>query len=153
MTFAKVSICLFFLRVTVVERLHVWIVWAIGVTTVVLNVVYFFLLMFQCRPISFFWNKNQEGSCLSPDIVCIMLYMYSASSVIADLTLVFLPLAIVWKLQMPLRTKLTLAPIMLLGLVYVFLLYTLFLSSGPFDGMSTWAVLFYRCDALHMNNC
>lgn len=103
---AKISICLFLLHL-VVERSHVWILRAIMVVNTVSCVFFFFFMLFQCSPISYFWNHHQPGGghCLSPGIIMNSTYTFSAISSICDFSLGILPIFMVWNLQMSRRSK------------------------------------------------
>lgn len=112
----KISIGCFLLRITV-RRIDIWIIYSVMLITVASGVVFFFVTMFQCKPISFFWNKNQDGSCLNMDIIIALTYLYSACSVICDFTFALLPIGIIWGLNINKRSKIALVPIMAMACV------------------------------------
>lgn len=112
----KISIGYFLLRIPN-RRIDVYIIYTVMVITILTGIIFFFLTIFQCKPVSFFWNKNQEGSCISIDIIIIFTYLYSVFSVICDFTFALLPIAIVWKLKMNMRSKLILVPILAMACV------------------------------------
>ncbi|KAL7941093.1 hypothetical protein V8C42DRAFT_335763 [Trichoderma barbatum] len=116
MIMSKISIGYFLLRITV-ERIHTWIIWGVMLLTVVTGIVFFFITMLQCAPISYFWNKNQHGSCINIDIIIAITYLYSAFSVVCDFTFALLPIALIMQLQMNRKTKIALIPIMLMACV------------------------------------
>ncbi|KAF4460971.1 integral membrane PTH11 [Fusarium albosuccineum] len=108
---SKISIGYFLLRITA-RKLHVWIIYGVMMMTVMTGIVFFFVTLFQCQPISFFWNKDQKGTCVPVDVIIALTYLYSACSVISDFTCAILPMFLVWKLNMGKKTKLALIPIM-----------------------------------------
>lgn len=116
MVTCKISIGLFLLRIAV-RRLDVYIIYSAMAVTVLTNVGFFFMILFQCSPISFFWTRQAPGSCLSVDAVIIITYVYSSFSVLCDFTFALLPIAMVMKLNMNRRSKLALVPIMLMACV------------------------------------
>jgi hypothetical protein len=64
-TLSKVSIYLFFLRL--VSRVTVWRI-VLGVQILLLlvvNLIYSFTTLLQCRPIDKFWDSSVEGECWS----------------------------------------------------------------------------------------
>ena len=71
--------------------------------------------MLQCAPISYFWNKNQDGSCINIEIGIALTYLYNPFSVVCDFTFALLPIALILQLQMNSRTKIALIPIMLMA--------------------------------------
>ncbi|KAF4783300.1 hypothetical protein HER10_EVM0008434 [Colletotrichum scovillei] len=116
MIVSKMSIGFFLLRITT-RRLHSWIIYMAMMFTVLAGVVFFFVTLFQCHPISFFWNKSQPGSCIDVNIVIALAYLYSAFSVISDLTFAILPAFLVWNLQLRKKTKFALIPLLIMGCV------------------------------------
>ena len=118
MILSKVSIAAFMLRI-VVKRIHMWIIYLAVGFTVIAGITFFFVSIFQCHPISYFWNKDQEGKCMNVDIVIALVYVYSAFSVISDFTFALLPIFIVWHLKMEKRAKLALIPLLCMGCVFV----------------------------------
>jgi hypothetical protein len=117
MTLTKMSITFFFRRV-IVERTHKLILLAAAVLSVVSCAIFFFACIFQCWPVSYFWDKhNQPGTCI-PDIVVIALgYLFSAINIITDFTFALMPAWILTHLNMQLKTKIALALLMGLGCV------------------------------------
>lgn len=57
---ARISIGIFFLRLAV-RRIHVWTVYLIMLDTVLIGLVFLFVCTLECTPVSYFWNKDQEG--------------------------------------------------------------------------------------------
>lgn len=116
---AKISIGMFLLRVTV-NKVHRWVIYIAMGLTVLTGLVFFFTTLLQCSPISFFWNKSLEnGWCISVDVIIGLTFFYSVVSVICDFTFAILPMFLVWGLNMSLRTRLVLIPILGMGCVYV----------------------------------
>ncbi|ATY66869.1 CFEM domain-containing [Cordyceps militaris] len=114
----KTSIILFYIRIFDTPRfklaaLILWIytlLWAIGV---------WFATLFECRPISFFWDKNQAGgSCIKDPLITIGLPS-GVSSCIGDLVILALPIPMLRKLQLNPKKKAGLMGIFLVGLVVV----------------------------------
>lgn len=113
---SKISIGYFLLRITV-RKMDVWIIYGVMMITVCTGVVFFFVTLFQCQPISFFWNKDQKGTCINVEVIIGLTYLYSACSVISDFTCAILPMFLVWKLNMGKKTKIALIPIMAMACV------------------------------------
>ncbi|KAK2030771.1 hypothetical protein LX32DRAFT_637841 [Colletotrichum zoysiae] len=116
MVISKMSIAYFLMRITT-QKVHRWVVYLAMLFTVISGIIFFFVTLFQCHPISFFWNKDQAGGCVNPDIVIGLAYAYSASSVISDFAFAILPAFIVVKLQVPKKTKYALIPLLMMGCV------------------------------------
>lgn len=75
--------------------------------TVLFGSTYFFMVMFQCRPVSTFWDENPRasGKCWNDRIVLIMTYTAAAINCLADWAFGILPIFIVWSLNLPLKSK------------------------------------------------
>lgn len=69
-----------------------------------------------CRPLSKYWDPLQSGICESPLGSLIAL---SGCNVAMDLTIVLLPMPMVWGLQMTTRRKIELTITFALGFLYV----------------------------------
>jgi len=114
MILSKVSIGCLLLRIAI-RKLHVWVIYGAMLISVVAGATFFFVTMFQCNPISFFWNKAQDGSCINSNVIVGLAYLYSVFSIISDFTFALLPGFIVWHLQVKRRTKLALIPLLTMG--------------------------------------
>ncbi|KAL2818094.1 hypothetical protein BJX63DRAFT_384567 [Aspergillus granulosus] len=116
---AKISVCIFLLRVMLFpwHRITLYTVTALAVVT---GIVFFVLLVIQCSPVSFFWTRmsgDTSGQCRYIDAIAIMLYIFSVTSALFDLTVGLLPIILVYKLQMNTQTKVAVAG--LLGMACV----------------------------------
>ncbi|KAF6809058.1 integral membrane protein [Colletotrichum sojae] len=114
---SKISIGYFLLRITV-RKLDIWTIYTVMMLTVCTGVVFFFVTLFQCKPIAFFWDKTIEnGYCVPMDVIIALTYLYSAVSVICDFTFAILPMFLIWNLKMDRRTKIALIPIMAMACI------------------------------------
>ncbi|OAQ59982.2 hypothetical protein VFPPC_14714 [Pochonia chlamydosporia 170] len=113
---SKLSIGCFLLRL-MVRRLERWIVYVVMLLTVLTGVLFFFVTLLQCKPISYFWNKAQQGHCIDIEVIIVITYVYSAFSVICDFTFALLPIYIIWHLNMNKVNKMALIPIMAMACV------------------------------------
>ncbi|KAL5001683.1 hypothetical protein BDV10DRAFT_148605 [Aspergillus recurvatus] len=116
---AKVSVCIFLLRVMLFpcHRAALYTVTALAACS---GIPFFVLLIIQCSPVSFWWTRMRgatDGHCGYVDAIAVMLYIFSASSALFDLTVGLLPIFLVCKLQMNWRTKAAVAG--LLGMACV----------------------------------
>ncbi|KAI0023094.1 hypothetical protein F4780DRAFT_127665 [Xylariomycetidae sp. FL0641] len=117
MIMSKASIGLFLLRVAV-KKAHIWIIWIAMSITVVTCLAFFFVTIFQCHPVSYFWDKySQSGTCVDENVVVGLAYLYSICAILTDFTFALLPAWIISQLKMKVRTKLALIPLMAMGCV------------------------------------
>jgi ABC-type sulfate transport system permease component len=115
MLLAKMSIALFLLRVAV-NRVHRRIIHASIAMSVASLLSFFFVCLFQCWPISYYWDKHtQTGKCVNNTVVVVMAYMFSVVSIITDLIFALVPAWIVSRLNMKLKSKVALIFLMALG--------------------------------------
>ncbi|KAL4803035.1 hypothetical protein BDV18DRAFT_146147 [Aspergillus unguis] len=115
---AKISVCIFLLRV-MLSAYHRTVLYVATALAVSAAIPFFVLLIIQCSPVSFFWTRMEgdiDGKCGRLDAVSIMLYIFSVTSALFDLTVGLLPILLVQKLQMT-RTKFAVAG--LLGLACI----------------------------------
>ncbi|KAI1798945.1 hypothetical protein F4811DRAFT_141614 [Daldinia bambusicola] len=110
MILTKMSIAAFLLRVTP-DRIHRRIIYVAAGFTCAAGLTLVFIVMFQCKPVSSFWNRKGPRSCLPTDAILTSTYVYSAFAILTDFTFTFLPMYLIWKLQMDTKTKLVLVPI------------------------------------------
>ncbi|KAI4178411.1 MAG: hypothetical protein LQ346_007459 [Caloplaca aetnensis] len=111
--FTKLSVILLYRRIFVSRtfRIVTWIVeglvyaWTMG---------FFFLNLLDCLPISINWRSRAGDPTHCVDVYALFVSM-SVSDVILDTLILALPWYPVWKLQMPLRRKLSICAIFLLG--------------------------------------
>lgn len=85
----------------------------------IISIFTFFLWLFQCHPISEFWgrvvNPQSHGSCLNSQTVVNSLYATASMACAADVTFGILPIFMVWKLNLSIRTRFYLGFILGLG--------------------------------------
>lgn len=114
------------LRFTVSQAHRLILYAAIGVTSIV-DIVFWFMLMLQCQPVSYFWQRVRllidpmaqiHGSCMNLNRILAISYVYSGTAAVGNFTLGLLPIWIVRKLHMSRRTRSALAGILGMGCVY-----------------------------------
>ncbi|KAF1923182.1 uncharacterized protein M421DRAFT_104644 [Didymella exigua CBS 183.55] len=132
----KFSIGHFYLRVAI-QRWHLWTIKILMGGTILFSIVYFFLVTFQCTPVSEFWkNRPASEKCLSAGPTKGITYALAAVNAAADWALGTLPFFIVWDLHMKLKTKMLVAGILAFAaigstatVVRMFYIHTL--TNGP----------------------
>ncbi|KAG4430976.1 hypothetical protein IFR05_013536 [Cadophora sp. M221] len=114
----RLSIAVFLLRICM-EPLHKKIVYGTSIVMITFTIFYFFLVIFQCKPTSYFWDQfeGQQGSCVNVAVIPIASITHSVLSFTADWILGLLPVALIWDLKMNTRTKVSAGILMSLGLL------------------------------------
>ncbi|KAB8235896.1 hypothetical protein ETB97_003381 [Aspergillus alliaceus] len=111
-TVGRIAIAITLLRLTV-ERIHTWILYAVMAFSTVVGAVFFFFTIFQCQPVSYYWNRLfTEGHCLNVGSLLGIVYMYSGVAAVCDFTMGILPVFLIWNLQMDRRTKVAVSGIL-----------------------------------------
>ncbi|QDS67814.1 hypothetical protein FKW77_007132 [Venturia effusa] len=101
----KVSVGAFLLRVAT-KRTQLWIIRGVMLFTSLFGGAYFFLAIFQCKPVSAWWRQTPDsGSCMGPSIVLGTSYTSAALNSIADWTFGILPYFIVKDTDLPQKQK------------------------------------------------
>ncbi|BCS21212.1 putative PTH11-like integral membrane protein [Aspergillus puulaauensis] len=116
---AKTSVCISLLRV-MVSPLHRRVLYGATALAVTSGVVFFILMVVQCSPVSFWWTQiegDTDGKCSAVNTIGIMLYVFSVTSAVFDMTVGVLPIILVRGLQMNRKTKIAAAS--LLGLACI----------------------------------
>ncbi|KAJ5818955.1 hypothetical protein N7474_004546 [Penicillium riverlandense] len=114
---AKVSIIITLLRITI-DRIHAWILYGAIALASAVGLVFLFFTIFECQPIDFFWNRTSEqGTCIDPDVLLAIAYLYSVGAAITDLTIGLLPVAFIWNLRMSRRNKQAIIGILGIGCI------------------------------------
>jgi hypothetical protein len=116
----RTSIGLFLLRL-VVLRSHVWAIRVnLGVIWLI-SFIYFFLMLLQCQPLSYFWEgpvtPGMQGSCINRLVVPVSTIVHSVLSAITDWTLAIIPLLMLWNVLINRRTKIIIGCLLSMGFV------------------------------------
>ncbi|CAI6336745.1 unnamed protein product [Periconia digitata] len=114
----KIAVGLFLLRIAV-KRFHIWIIWTIMAVAGVVGTTYTLVVIFQCRPTSYWWDLDptHTGTCLSATLVMNFTFVVSALNSFADWTFGLLPILIVKDLQMKRRAKIVVSGVIALAAV------------------------------------
>lgn len=83
------SIAVFLLRIATV-KLHRMIIYGSLIVTWVLSLAYLFIMLFQCWPVSHFYEQvvGQAGTCMNQNVVPIATIVHSVISALTDCLLV-----------------------------------------------------------------
>jgi hypothetical protein len=95
-TLCKIALVFFYLEIFESRRFQIS-AYVILIYLVVTSLASFFITIFVCQPVSFYWNRDIEGKCMDPQIIA---YGCSACAIVQDLILLILPLVFVRNLQM-----------------------------------------------------
>jgi hypothetical protein len=84
-TVLKASIAIFLARICI-KRSQIITIWIVMVAVILFSIFYFFVVVFQCFPVQFFWTQYEgvKGKCVNPRIIIGSTYAHSALSASAD---------------------------------------------------------------------
>ena len=93
---AKISLLLLYVRVF--SRTRTALLSKLGIAFLAVHgALYFFLVVFQCTPVSAVWNKNISGKCLNLTAIG---FSGAAASIVEDFFILIIPIFDVIKLQL-----------------------------------------------------
>lgn len=111
-----------------IKKTHLWSLYSVMAMTVLAGLVFMFLMLLQCKPLSYFWTRSAhhpvrniegEGYCINMEIIVAMTYVYSVFAAICDFTVGILPIFVVHQLQMKSQTKVAVVCILSMACMYV----------------------------------
>lgn len=114
----KFSIIVTLLRI-VFERVHRWVLYITAVVSMLFGLLLFIFFIFQCHPISAFWDNGRMDTCTNTNIAVIIVYSFSAGEALTDLIIGILPWFVIWRLNMDRRERIALAGILGIGGMFV----------------------------------
>ncbi|KAK4180406.1 hypothetical protein QBC36DRAFT_297622 [Triangularia setosa] len=115
----RTSIAVFLLRIAT-AKVHRNMIYVNLACTWVLTTIYFFIVVFQCSPSSYFYDQVLDpsgGSCIDKNIVPRVTIAHSIINAITDFILAFLPIAILWDVKLDKRTKAGVATLLGMGVL------------------------------------
>ncbi|KAH8591908.1 hypothetical protein B0O99DRAFT_744136 [Bisporella sp. PMI_857] len=108
----KVSILLLYLRLSPYYLFRI-AVWVVMVTTAVYSVLGSFAFLFNCQPIAKTWDITiTDGKCIN---VAKIAMTHASLSIVTDIAMLILPIALARKLKLPIKQRVGLAGIFMAG--------------------------------------
>ena len=116
----RLSVCVLLFRLNS-KRIYSWVIRINLIISALFTIAFFFILVFQCSPPQYFWRQlyGDEGYCHPKLIVTYSTTVYSVISALSDWCLGILPIAILWSVNINLRTKVAIAGLLSLGMMLV----------------------------------
>ncbi|KAL3472594.1 hypothetical protein BJX99DRAFT_272830 [Aspergillus californicus] len=112
----KCSMLTLYLRVFPNPGLRIAVFVGLG-ATLVWGIVSFFVLLFSCKPIHYYWNEwdgEHEGTCISHNNI---LLAHSTINIVLDVGIIAIPMPTLFGLQMPLEKRLGVCVMFAVGIV------------------------------------
>ncbi|KAF7950896.1 uncharacterized protein EAE97_002448 [Botrytis byssoidea] len=112
-TFPKLSILAMYLRIFTVPFYRM-ITYFVIYILVISSTILFMMMLFQCTPVDYFWDKTIVGGKCHFDIEKLFLYA-SLPNIITDIVMLLLPLPFIFRLNMTRKVKIGLGVTLLTG--------------------------------------
>jgi hypothetical protein len=127
--FVKFIVGLFLLRICSHQRWQRIVIWILLGVVGIFNLFYVFIVIFQCIPVEFYWNRYNpnsqiQGKCNNTALAIIPTYVSLVLNVLSDWTLALLPVSFVWKAKMEMKRKVSVVVVLALGSMWVALYNT-----------------------------
>lgn len=116
-TFPKLSILAMYLRIFTVPFYRM-ITYFVIYILVISSTILFMMMLFQCTPVDYFWDKTIVGGKCHFDIEKLFLYA-SLPNIITDIVMLLLPLPFIFRLNMTRKVKIGLGVTLLTGSRYI----------------------------------
>lgn len=113
----KLSIALMLIRIAQNRKVYVWAQWAMMGLFFVADGGSLFYIIFQCTPVSYAWNTNQDGFCLPATYLADVYYACTAVNIMTDWVTAILPIPLLWNVRLERSEKLSVAAILGLGIL------------------------------------
>lgn len=122
-SFAKLSILSFYLRLSPEKPFRIGVYSLIGLT-VIYTITYIIVILLVCRPVAANWDLSlaEDAQCFSKLVPMMTL---SVANIVIDFSILLIPIHVVVPLQMPRRQKLSLILLFATGGLCVFFRGTL----------------------------
>lgn len=114
MVFAKLSFGWLLLRIAS-KPAHTYILYGTSALALAAGIIFFFVTLLQCQPVSKYWVEDRPGHCIPPRTIIKLAYLYSAVSMLTDFIFALLPAFMIRNLQLGKRIKAIIIVLMGLG--------------------------------------
>lgn len=113
---ARVSLCLFMLRIVNRVGIYKLILWAVIFLNSVTTFISIIQLLAGCRPLAKLWNPSGPGVCLPAKVTQAIGLTNATTTIASDWLVALLPILVLKDLNMARRTKIALSVLMGTGL-------------------------------------
>jgi hypothetical protein len=101
------------------ERAHRITVYCVAIFYTLTGILFVFGVIFQCSPVASFWNASVPGTCVNEEILGDLAYVNATFSLATDLFCTIIPIILVWKMQIDMRSKVSIMLVLCLGSLFV----------------------------------
>ena len=111
-TAIKGSLLYLYHRVFYISRTFRIMLWITGIFVACYSIAQSFAAIFQCMPVSSNWTVGKDHYCINVDVGATII---AAFNVLTDFAILILPMPLLFRLQKPMKQKLQIMGMFLLG--------------------------------------
>ena len=111
-TTARLSVVLLYYRIFSISKRFKAALWVMGITTVLWCIILDGVIIFQCRPVSALFDPRKGRLCLNSQLIFLISEVFNC---LLDIILVVMPIPLIRKLYLPLKDKIAISVLFLLG--------------------------------------
>ncbi|KAJ5725001.1 uncharacterized protein N7483_006358 [Penicillium malachiteum] len=115
----KLSISWMLIRVASGRKLYLYIQYAVMVTFVLMNIIALIFILINCIPVEAAWSAEalaNGGHCQASYVLADVYYACTAVNIVTDWVTAFLPIPLLWNVQINRNTKISIIGLMGLGI-------------------------------------
>ncbi|KAI0114056.1 hypothetical protein GGR51DRAFT_505380 [Nemania sp. FL0031] len=119
MIFLKAAILLQWARIFAPgeRNLFFWLCYSVALLNAVFYLVTILIELLTCHPLQYYWDRSIPGGyCVNDDLLS---PLSAAINVIIDLTILFIPQRVIWKLNLPFKKKLGVSVVFIAGILCI----------------------------------
>jgi len=149
---ARISLCLFFMRIVSRRRRYIIFLWTLIFLNVTTNIASIVRLLASCQPLEKLWNHNVPGTCWPTYTGFITGMIQAVVSISTDWLIALFPILILRNLNMARKTKIALIILMGMGIFAgaAALIKTLHLYSVTTRADTTWDTSELTCWSMYV---
>ena len=118
---AKLSISLQLMNIfTPSHNWKYWMTVGFNVVHIFYSIIFFFVTMFQCKPLAKTWDPTIPGTCMEYQHI---LVASGVTYLVSDCLMLVFPIFCIWSLQISRDRKYGISAVFLVGMLYVFDLF------------------------------
>ncbi|KAB2572061.1 hypothetical protein BFW01_g8590 [Lasiodiplodia theobromae] len=112
----KLSIAFQLIRIAAGRKFFVYSQYVVAGMFTTMNLIAALYIIFQCKPVSYAWNTNQDGKCEDAKILTDIYYATTAVNIATDWFCAAMPIPLLWNVKLNRNAKISVACILSLGI-------------------------------------
>ncbi|KAL0254490.1 hypothetical protein SLS55_009966 [Diplodia seriata] len=112
----KLSIAFQLIRIAAGRKFFVYSQYVVAAMFTTMNLIAALYIIFQCTPVSYAWNTQQEGKCNDAKILTDIYYATTAVNIATDWFCAAMPIPLLWNVKLNRNAKISVGCILSLGI-------------------------------------